>query len=78
MTIEEAVIEKLRGLPPEKQRQVLAFVESLRPPATAKRPLKSAEGLWANLGISITQRDIAQARREMWRNFPRDFPADDS
>lgn len=29
MTIEEAVIQKLRGLPPERQREVLDFVEFL-------------------------------------------------
>jgi len=30
MTIEEMVLEKLRGLPPEKQEEVLKFVESLQ------------------------------------------------
>lgn len=29
MTIEESVIQKLRGLPPERQRQVLDFAEFL-------------------------------------------------
>ena len=30
-------------------------------------------GLWADLNIHITEEDIAEARREMWGNFPRDI-----
>jgi hypothetical protein len=33
-------------------------------------PRKSLRGLWR--GLDITEEDIAQARREMWRNFPRE------
>ncbi len=73
MTIEERVLEKLRGLPPEKQQEVLEFVESLKPVGNAKKPLRSLEGLWADLDIDITEEDIAEARREMWGNFPRDI-----
>lgn len=73
MTIEEIVLEKLRGLPPEKQKEVLEFVESLKPDGDTKKPLRSLEGLCADLGIRITEEDIAEARREMWGNFPRDI-----
>ena len=73
MTIEEMVREKLRELPPEKQKEVLAFVESLAPVEGTKEPLRSLEGLWADLDIDITEEDIAQARREMWGSFPRDI-----
>ena len=38
-----------------------------------KKPLRSLLGLWADLDIHITEEDIAQARREMWGNFPRDI-----
>ncbi|MFQ5696621.1 MAG: hypothetical protein ACE5HB_11575 [Terriglobia bacterium] len=72
MTIEEMVLEKLRGLPPEKQKEVLGFMESLTKDGPRK-PLRSLEGLWADLGIEITEEDIAEARREMWGNFPRDI-----
>lgn len=37
-------------------------------------PVKSIFGLWADRGINITDEDIAEARREMWGNFPREFP----
>jgi hypothetical protein len=73
MTIEEMVLEKLRGLPPEKQKEVLKFVESLKPGEGAKKPLRSLEGIWEDLDIDITKEDIAEARREMWGNFPRDI-----
>ena len=73
MTIEEMVLEKLRGLPPDKQREVLKFVESLKPDGGTKKPLRSLEGIWEDLNIDITEEDIAEARREMWGNFPRDI-----
>ena len=73
MTIEEMVLEKLRGLPPEKQKEVLEFVDSLKPAEGATKPLRSLEGLWEDLNIDITEEDIAEARREMWGNFPRDI-----
>ena len=73
MTIEEMVLERLRDLPPEKQKEVLAFVESLKEKDGARKPLRSLEGLWADLGIEITEDDIAEARREMWGNFPREI-----
>lgn len=72
MSIEEQVLEKLRDLPPEKQREVLEFVLALKKQNGAKQPLRSVRGLWKDLGIDITEEDIAEARREMWGNFPRD------
>jgi hypothetical protein len=73
MTIEEQVLEKLRDLPPEKQKEVLDFVNFLNQKNGTKKPLKSLRGLWADLNIHITEEDIAEARREMWGNFPRDI-----
>ena len=73
MTIEQELLEKVRGLSPDKQRQVLNFVQSLSKNESLKKPLRSLEGLWADLNIQITEEDIAEARREMWGNFPRDI-----
>jgi hypothetical protein len=75
MSIERTVLEKLRALPPDKQQEVLDFVEFLQHRVlerTATRPRRSPKGLWADLGIQITEEDIAEVRREMWRNFPRE------
>ena len=73
MTVEQQVLEKLRELPPEKQQEVLEFVDSLSEKNGARKPLRSLEGLWADFDIQITEEDIAEARREMWGNFPRDI-----
>ncbi len=73
MTIEEKVLEKLRDLPPKKQKEVLDFVESLKQKQKTPAPRKSLPGLWADLDIHITEKDIAEARREMRGNFPRDI-----
>ena len=72
MTIEQQVIEKLRDLPTEKQKEVLDFVDFLKEKDGPKQPLRSLLGLWADLDVHITEQDIAEARREMWNNFPRD------
>ena len=71
MTIEQQVLEKLRDLPPEKQKEVLDFVDSLKEKDGPKKSRRSLLGLWADLNIHITDEDIAEARREMWGNFPR-------
>ncbi|HTU32588.1 MAG TPA: DUF2281 domain-containing protein [Candidatus Acidoferrum sp.] len=72
MTFEEKVLEQLRELPPEKQKEVLDFVDSLKD-KDGKKPLRSLLGLWADLNFHVTEEDIAEARREMWGNFPRDI-----
>ena len=53
--IEEALLIRLRALPPGKQ---------------TRRPRKSLYGLWE--GVRISAVDIAEARKEMWSNFPRE------
>ncbi|MCI0355510.1 MAG: DUF2281 domain-containing protein [Acidobacteria bacterium] len=73
MTIEQMVVDKLRELSPEKQKEVLEFVESLRRGNGPRTPRHSLLGLWADLNVHVTEEDIAQARREMWGNFPRDI-----
>ena len=72
MTVEQAVVERLRELPPERQQEVLDFVQSLQQQSAPKRPGRSLMGLWADLDMRVTDEDIAEARREMWGNFPRD------
>jgi hypothetical protein len=72
MSIEEAVLEKLRALPIEQKREVLDFVEFLSRKNGQRLPRRSLKGLWADLNVDITAEDIAEARREMWGNFPRE------
>ena len=72
MTVEQQVLEKLRELPPQKQEEVLAYISRLQE-KTRKQPRRSLAGLWANLGINLSEEDIFQVRQEMWGNFPRDI-----
>jgi hypothetical protein len=74
VSIEQEIVERLRTLPPDKQAEVLAFVESLQAEASVDEPPGSLYGLWANLGHRVSAEDIATARREMWGSFPRDLP----
>ncbi len=74
MTIEQAVLENLRDLPVDKQQEVLDFTEFLRQKLHKKKPRRSLRGLCADLNIAVTEEDIAEARKEMWGNFPREFP----
>lgn len=71
MTIEESIVEIVRTLPEDKQQEVLDFAEFLRQKVGSKSPRRSLEGLWAGHGISLSEEDIAEARREMFGNLPR-------
>ena len=74
MSVAESVVEKLQSLTPEQQREVAELVDALAAKTNAtKTPRRSLLGLCADLGIKITEEDIAEARKEMWGNFPRDF-----
>ena len=75
MGIEQLLLEKLREIPPGLHLQVLDFLEHLKSTSQSRTaplaPRRSLRGLWADLGIDITEEDIAEIRREMWHNFPR-------
>jgi hypothetical protein len=73
VNIEQTLVERVRSLPLDKQQELLDFAEFLYEKTVKNRPRRSLKGLWANLNIDITETDIAQARQEMWGNFPRDI-----
>ena len=73
MTIEQQVLEKLRDLPPAVQKEVLDFVDFLKAKNCSLKRRRSLRGLWKDLNIDFTDEDIAEARREMWGNFPREL-----
>ncbi|HSK73357.1 MAG TPA: DUF2281 domain-containing protein [Pyrinomonadaceae bacterium] len=72
MTSEEALLEKIKVLPPDLKREVAHFVEFLQTKVQKQTPRVSLEGIWADMDVNITEEDIAEARREMWGNFPRE------
>jgi hypothetical protein len=73
MTLEQAILDAVRALPADKQQEVLDHVKHLRDESSQPRkPRKNGRGLWADLNIDLSAEDIDEARREMWKNFPRD------
>lgn len=67
--VEQSVIEKLRELPPEKQLEVLDFVETLLEPKDADngQPATTRKSIWEELD------EIAkQVPEEEWERVPAD------
>ena len=62
--VEESVIEKLRGLPVEKQQQVLEFVENLTAPVA---PNKDDRSIW-----QVIREITADVPDEEWAKLPTD------
>ena len=65
MSIEEAVVERLRELPPERQREVLDFVEFLGSKSLLKRQREAALSrmLAAREGAVVSEDYVAELER---------------
>lgn len=84
MNMAETIASKIVTLPSDQQREVLEFVEFKLERMKAEAPNHWTEqtaqqgssnfGSLAHLGLTITDEDIAEVRREMWANFPREEP----
>jgi hypothetical protein len=72
MSLEQAILEAVRALPAEKQREVLNHASRLRDETGPKKPFRSVRGLWADLGVSLSPEEIEGNQRDMWRDFPRE------
>jgi hypothetical protein len=72
MSVEQAILDAVRLLPFDKQQEVLSHATRLRDEAAPKKPFRSIKGILAGRGISVSAKDIDEARREMWKNFPRE------
>ena len=71
MTLEQSILDVLRSLPAEEKAELMAFIDGLR--AKQKRPvLDNGYGILAHLNLRISAEEIDDARREMWKGFPRD------
>jgi hypothetical protein len=69
---EQVLLRYWRLLRPEQQRAALDYVEFLQSKSVAKQPRKSLLGL-LKADQDITSEDIAEARRDVWGNFPREM-----
>jgi hypothetical protein len=72
MSVEQAILDAVRSLPFDKQQEVLSHATRLRDEAAPKKPFRSIKGNLAGRGISVSAADIDEARREMWKSFPRE------
>ena len=73
MTLEQAILDAVRALPQDKQKEVLDHAKHLRgQEAHSRAPRKPGRGLWADLKVDLSAAEIDEARQEMWKNFPRD------
>jgi hypothetical protein len=72
MTFEEVLMAKVKVLPMNRKQEVLDFAEFLEQKEAAPQPRRNLYGILVDLNVNITEEDIAEARREMWGNFPRE------
>ncbi|HEX8683129.1 MAG TPA: hypothetical protein VF707_12495 [Ardenticatenaceae bacterium] len=70
VTLDEVLQLAAQLSPVDKVRLIERIAPQIERELTPSIPRKSLYGLWK--GINITEEDIAEARREMWGNFPRE------
>ena len=75
MTV-QTVVEKLQSLSQQDLELVSRFVDGLKP---SRKPQnrKDLIGVFADLGITVSAEAFEEARREMWRGFPRELAKDE-
>ncbi len=74
MTLEQ-LVQKIQALSPEARQKVEALVEELAQQEASKPPRQDFYGCLRDLNLpDLSLEDFKQARREMWANFPREFP----
>jgi len=68
------VLKMLRKLPPRERLKVIsqALPEIEQSLSENVRAYKSLRGLWKDLLPSVSEKEIDDARREMWKDFPRE------
>ena len=77
-TTTETTTVDLTGLPEPVIASIKQLVTSLRNGNTSSAEKKAEppllRGRFSQDGASFTKEDFDEAQREMWANFPRDFP----
>lgn len=66
MSYEQVILERLRTLPRDKQREVLDFVDFLAHKSSPNKQYKGMQGLWEKFNLDISEADIEDLRKEMW------------
>lgn len=71
----EDVLKLVEQLSPDDKRRLydeLEIVVIREAPNASPRKRRSAHGILADLGPAPSAEDIDEARREAWKNFPRE------
>ena len=71
MTSEDALLEKFKILPVERQQEVIDFAEFLehKEARSEKKPRRSLKGALAHLKLNLSDEDLRKLRDEMWRGY---------
>jgi len=72
-SIQQKVLEILEVLPLEKQQEILSFVKFIQSQSQMCHPRKSIKGILSDFPIDLTEEEFAEARKEIWANFPREI-----
>lgn len=72
MSTWEQIAEAAKGLPQEKQQELLEFAEFLSQRYQQRRPLRSVRGACRDLGPAPSAEEIDEARADLWGRFPRE------
>lgn len=75
MSLQAELMDKIKQLPENQQLLVKSLVNELARGRGGRQPVGSGNwfGALEHLGVEITENDIAEARQEMWGNFPREI-----
>ncbi len=68
-----SILEKLSTLPPEKQCQVLDYIDKLHEESesSSDHPRSSMQGQWKELTSPLSAAELRSVRDELWGRFPR-------
>jgi len=72
MRVEQAILDGVRSLPFDKQREILSHATRLRDESAPERPFRSIKSILAGRRVSISADDIDEVWRGMGKNFPRE------
>jgi hypothetical protein len=67
---------RAKGVSPDRYVSLVledTFAEESHHASAARKPLKTGYGSWSKYGAAPSAEDIDENRREMFRNFARDF-----
>lgn len=79
----DPILIDLAGLPEPIIKSIKQLVDSLREEMPSEETTQGTRdrpplrGRFADLKLSVPREDIDEARRDAWKNFPREFPESD-